>query len=101
MTSRTQSLHYFHSFAIQDRVSALDMPDSKLHINLSSLPLNSLLPTEEDLEALKASCVILLSRVLVKYIPAFAQFAEGVVKHIPHKYQDEMSRKSKVVSKVE
>ena len=35
----------------------------------------------------------------MKYIPAFSQFAKNVLQHIiPHRYHNEMSQKSAVVS---
>ena len=38
LSSRTQSLYYFHAFAVQDRIDASNMSDSKPNLDLSSLP---------------------------------------------------------------
>lgn len=98
LEKRTQSLHYFHSFAVKDRVDLSRISDVKPGLSLSSLPLTTLLPTEHDIENLKKNCTVLASRVLVQFIPAFYQFEKSVAKHIPHRYQQEMSSKSDVVS---
>lgn len=97
LEKRTQSLHYFHSFAVKDRIDMSCISDVKPGLSLSS-PLMTLLPTEHDIENLKENCTVLASRVLAQYIPAFQQFKESVAKHIPHQYQQEMSCKSDVVS---
>ena len=49
LKKRTQSLHYFHSFAVKDRIDASNPSDVKLEVDLSLLPLEMLLPTEDDL----------------------------------------------------
>ena len=67
LSSCTQSLHYFHAFAVQDRIDASNMSDSKPNLDLSSLPYTQLLSYADDLKEIKSNCVVLLSRVLVKY----------------------------------
>lgn len=52
LEKRTQSVHYFHSFAVKDRTGASNLSDVKPEVDLSSLPLKMLLPTKDDLDHL-------------------------------------------------
>ena len=61
---QVQSLHYFHSFAIKDRISFSDLSDAKPDVNLAALPLKTFLLSEDDLEKLKQNYTVLVSRVL-------------------------------------
>ena len=97
MTSdkQTRSLHYVQSYAVKDRVN---------YDNLSNeLPKEvcvfDILPTNEDYEFLKRNFAILLSRVIVKFIPYFtSDYNELLTKHIPHEHSTEMATKSEIVS---
>ena len=97
MTSdrQTRSLHYVQSYAVKDRVN---------YDNLSNeLPTEvcvfDILPTNEDYEFLKRNFTILLSRVIVKFIPYFtSDYNELLTKHIPHEHSTEMATKSETVS---
>ena len=59
-----------------------------------------LLPTKKDDEELHNNFKILLSRILANHIEIFKfGFSDVVSWHITHKYSQQMSEKSKVVSK--
>lgn len=100
LEKRTQSLHYFHSYAVKDRIDMRDLSDTKPALDLTTLPFTMFLPSENDLEQLKKNCTVIVAPILVKYIPAFSHLEKDVSKHIPHRYQKEMSTKSEVVSQV-
>ena len=98
---QNQSLHYFYSFAILDRVN-LSGFSNHFPATCTDSPLNtalSLLPSVENDEKLLHNIAILISRVLVTHMPFF-QFAFNDVTtwHIHHKFYKEMSKKSEVVS---
>ena len=92
LEKRTQSLHYFHSFAVKDRIDASNLSDVQSEVDLSLLPLEMLLPTKDDLDHLLDNCTVMVSRILVEVV--FSQFKNEIPTHIPHKYQNEMSMKS-------
>lgn len=100
----TQSLHYFHSYAVRDRLN--------LH-NCSDLPPNKpgewsmenykevsqkVLPNHEDHHHLQDDFIHIMTRVIVERIAFFQQFDGIIQKHIPHAYSKEMGQKSEVVS---
>ena len=69
----TRSLHYFHSYAIADRINFSNLsqetqPSRSLNSHTQAL---LLLPSLEDEEALKKNFKILISRILYDNIPFF------------------------------
>lgn len=98
---RNQSLHYFHSFAVLDRISFNHLPDVLPHTCFNSPKQRalSMLPTERDDEVLTLLFETHISRILCTHIPFFKTTFEDIVEwHIRHRYYDEMSTKSEVVS---
>ena len=94
LENRTQSLHYFHSYAVKDRIDIGDLSDTKPALDLTTLPFTTFLPSEKDLEQLLyCTCSTNSSKVY----PSILSFGKG---HIPHRYLKEMSIKSDVVSQV-
>ena len=97
--NQTKSLHYFHSYAVQDRINLSGFSNICSNIAPFSMNLHSLLPSNEDKEALVSNFAVLIARILVKHVPAFSVFSDVVPQHITHEYYAEMSAKSKVVCK--
>ncbi len=52
---------------------------------------------EEDITQLKANLVVLVSRVLCKYIKCLQKYNTTVASHIPHIHSKEMANKSEAV----
>ena len=100
---RDQSLHFFNSFAVLDRVNLGSLP-IELPATCNPSPLNmaqSLLPSKENDANLLNNIAILVSRVLITHMPFFQfAFLDVVTWHIQHKFYKEMSSKSNVVSYV-
>ena len=98
---QTRSLHYFHAYAVKDRVDLSSFSDTVLSTSpLSEDELfNQILPSADDYERLSENFATLISRCLVNKIPFFSHnFKKATVKHIPHSHSDEMSQKSTIVS---
>ncbi|XP_019858884.1 PREDICTED: uncharacterized protein LOC109587103 isoform X2 [Amphimedon queenslandica] len=91
--SHTLSLHYYHCFAVLDRIDLTGVSDSNSN---RVIELSTLLPSTDDVILMKKYFSILISRVLVKQLPEYMSDAELVTWHIHHEKQFEMSRKSKV-----
>ena len=99
--SRNQSLHYFHSFAVFDRVDFSQLPDVFPYTCLNNpkqLAL-TMLPSHRDDETLTLLFETHVSCVLCKRIPFFKYTFDDIVEwHNCHRHYDEMSMKSDVVS---
>ena len=101
---KNESMHYFHAFAVRDRI---DFSSLSNHFpSISSLPfpdeiVKTLLPSKEDDEEMKSNMIVLMSRVLVDHLDFFKISFEGTVDwHIRHPFQSQMSKKSEVVSAI-
>ena len=94
----TSSLHYFHSYAVKDRInlasqsdSLPDPPNTPDHL--------SLLPDNDDVSVMKRLFEIHVSCIIVEHIPFMkSAFGDMVEWHIQHKYYAETRKKSEIVS---
>ena len=96
-----KSLHYFHSFAIQNRIDLSSYPDVHPHtcMDSPSRRASALLPSEEDDGILRTNIVTLVSRILTEHMSFFKYTFDDVVDwHMKHLYYAEMSSASIVVS---
>ena len=96
-----QSTHWTNQYAIKDRVVFnSNLAGKGPKCTLENLPLQNLLPTASVQKDFKSDCLVLVDRVVTKYLPAFQHLKDVVSHHIPHPYLAEMSRKSEYVSLV-
>ena len=95
---QTRSLHYFHTYAVRDRVDMSQFSGTSGNVDFGEIRLQEILPTCRDEVALRDNFAILVGRVLAKYMPFFATLAKGLERHIPHDFSAEMSQKSEVVN---
>ena len=92
---QTRSLHYFNAYAVKDQVNCSNLGTTPPGGNFDC---SDVLPTSEDLVALFDNGSVLLSRILVKYIPALHEYEAAIQRHISHSESEAMKRKSIVVS---
>ncbi len=95
--AQAETLHYFNTYAVRDRVDASTLPDKPALPDRSSIEVEDILPSPQDHTAITTNFAILIGRVLRKYMPYLTNFGFGLEKHIKHKFY-EMSHKSEVVS---
>ena len=93
-----QSLHYFHSYAVLDRVNCADLSSDVPVGDVKSLSFAAFLPTPEDCSVIRYNYSVLLGRVLVEKLSFFKKFRDCIPKHIIHEHSLEMKKKSTVVS---
>ena len=96
--SQTKSLHYFQTYAVRDRIDLSSYDDTPPVLDESSMDTTTLLPTEADYKELKNNFTHHIARILKEYMPFFSSFGSGVERHIRHRFYEEMSQKSEVVS---
>lgn len=97
----TLSLHYFHFYAVKDRVDFSDMGEEPIQcqqVSMEQVAL-SLLPSPEDDIAIRRNICIMISRVLFNNLPYFKHTFDGVIEwHIEHPFYKEMCKQSEWVS---
>lgn len=69
LDNQTKSLHYFHVYAVRDRIDLSDYDDTLPSPDISSISIDKLLPSDDDNTNLRANYSILIARVLKKYMP--------------------------------
>ena len=92
----SQSLHYFNAYAVEDRVDFRFLSSDTTVIDVY-VDISIFLPSSADVEAMITNFSVIISRFLVKHIPALSEYSACVPDHIDHKYSKEMSAKSNVV----
>ena len=93
--NQTRSLHYVQVYAVRDRVNF----DGLSNERRTEVNVFDILPTDEDYMLLKKNFSILISRMIVKFLPFFSSDFKGLpTKHIPHEHSTEMAKKSEIVS---
>ena len=110
----TQSFHYFHAYAILDRIDFSGLSDLQ---PTGEIDVNQLIPSDDDTKSLKKMLATLVTRfiiirslfkcvlfkcmheyrILVLNMEEFSSEKKDVVWHIDHKYSVEMKQKSEVV----
>ena len=100
-SANTNSLHYFHYYAVKDRIDFSNMEEDPIQCeqeDRKQLAL-SLLPSSDDDTELRNNLCVLISRVLYSNIPYFKYTFDGVIEwHIQHDFYKEMSTHSEWVS---
>ena len=100
-TQKSGSMHYFHSYAVADRIDFSNLSETTPPLpSVSRRQLaTSLLPSPDDDLVIRNNLAILVSRVLVSNVDFFKVAFDSVVEwHIKHQFYEQMSRKSEVVS---
>lgn len=98
-TDRTnQSIHWTQQYAVLNRIDISSFDNSKPQMMLRDIQLSNVLPSNAVLKSFKWNCSVLVSRVISKYLDSFQHMQDCVVRHISHKYSEEMSQKSEIVS---
>ena len=64
---------------------------------LLQLSADMFLPTSEDFAAMWSNLVVLINRIITRYINGLLVLSKSVPQHIQHKYFAEMGRKSEVI----
>lgn len=100
---QSQSLHYFQSYAVRDRIDLSDFSDIRPR-DMAPSPedvMKQLLPSPLDDESLHANFEIHIARILVDNMPALKlAFEDSVDWHIQHQHSKEIKRKSEVVNSI-
>ena len=95
---KNQSLHYFHMYAVRDRINLSDSCENQRPAPKNP-PLEELLPSPDDCKQLHSNKEILVTQILARHMSFIAEnFGDVVIHHISHPYSKEMSQKSEVVS---
>ena len=88
--------HMYSLLAVKARVKPPPPVSHFVPPHVGSHQVSHFLPTESDLSTINSNLVVLVSRVLCKYIKVLKSHKRSLVKHIPHSHSSEMASKSEV-----
>ena len=87
--------HMFNLIVLRSRIPSQGI-DVAIHCNLESLRISMVLLSADDVSQIRRNLVVLVSRILCKYIQYLSSFSDAVTAHIPHAHSVEMARKSEM-----
>lgn len=97
MEFQNRDFHWVNHQMVENRVSGNMLKNSGPKQDLMVVCNKKFLPTLNDQTAQRYNYIILCSRILVEYFDALAPLADACIQHIPHKYSDELSKKTNKV----
>lgn len=90
--------HWYNAVAMKDAVSGLHL--SEFHQReLCNVALHEFLPGPKVMDCLRQNFIVLLTRWIVKRLPAFRVLRRAVIYHIDHPYSEVMAKKTEEVSR--
>lgn len=93
-----RSIHWTQQDALLNRVSEPSLSTKRPRKSLKELQVIDFLPDASVQQRLKQRWAVLVSRIICKYLPKFHRQRDVVIRHIPHRYCEEMKTKSQTVS---
>ena len=84
----------FSMLAVRSRVPSHLAPISGPSLDLASLPFATFIPTAQDVQEIQTNLVVLVSRILCRYMEPLSILSQVVASHIPHNYSKEMAAKT-------
>lgn len=94
MDHQSESVHFVNAIAVIDRIDTSHLPCTRTSVS-NEIDMKIILPTPQDIEALRKNFAVHIARILVEFMPSLS--GSHVTRHIPHKYSKQMSKKSNVV----
>ena len=88
--------HMYSIIAVRSRIAPCSAAHSA-HFSLESLQPSMVLPNVDDVCQIKKNLMVLVSRILCRYITCLSSFSGAVLSHIPHEYSDQMACKSDTI----
>ena len=93
MENQTRDLHYFHVFAVLDRVNLSTFDDKIHHPDLTRIDFSDIMPSLEDQMIMMHYFSVHIARTLQKYSPFISSLKSCIEHHIQHKYSVQMAKK--------
>ena len=90
--------HWICQFLTFDRISTENLDNTTPQGKLEDFELKEYLLTHEEQQQTRNEYIILVLRILLKYIPWLSTLKKLVPDHIEHTYSKEMSMKSTIIS---
>lgn len=94
MSAQNRNFHWVNHEMVINRIAGNELAADRPMADLLRVPNLRFIPTLLDHQQQRDNYIVLVSRMLVDYFDALEPMKEICIKHIPHKYYKEMSKKS-------
>ena len=91
-----QMIHMYSVLVARSRLPSLDLSREGHVADILTISWQSFLPSSHDIQQVKQNLIVMVSRVLTKYMKAFSSLSKCVPQHIRHRYTQHMSKKADV-----
>lgn len=100
MTEQHQNpdAHYCSLLSTENRISSSHLPDTAPTSTLKELDNGIFCPSKMEHNQQRKDYVSLVGRILTENLPCMADFKDGAIHHIPHRYSNEMKLQTDSVS---
>lgn len=98
ISNASRDLHYFNVMAVKNRISGNNLSSHKSNEQVKPVDCSLLLPSIEDHQRLLSNWIVLVGKVISKYVPALRWMRLYLPEHIKHEYSSITKKKSDIVS---
>ena len=93
-----EDLHMFATNLIENRIQFRNLPNEDPKADIKLLPRSKFSLDIGEWKIYLRNAKILVSRILLEFLPKFEVFQKVIPDHIPHEYSQQMSKKSNIIS---
>ena len=91
---QNQDLHWVNHLMFVNKVSGNLLSNDSPRQDLQTVSNITFLPSASDQLRQRYNYIVLISRILVEYFDSLQPLKNACIQHMPHKYTEEMSKKS-------
>ena len=95
---QNEDLHLFASNIIVNRINFDHLQNESPKRDLKTAPNEIFTLNIQDLKVLKENFKVLVSRILIEFLPKFKFLSRVTPRHIKHRFSNEMSQKSTIIT---
>lgn len=92
--NQKKSVHKVNVVAYKNRVNSVTLPNDGPQADITTVPLQDLLPSADDTAKLTDHLIVLVGNIWANAIGALSWFKEHLPDHIPHDYERQMKQKT-------
>ncbi len=92
--NQNKSFHWFNLLGLINRVTGSNLSNNQPIRDVADLTTTDFIPSQSLHRELMDDFIQIFVRIMVDDMDVFKDFRKSVTRHIPHKYSEEMSRKT-------
>ena len=98
LDKKDHEIHMYHCYAKPIEIVPKQYTKNVPKIPIEDLTPEDIIPNVKNYDQLKKTFAIIGLRILTKRLPELQNYKKHIIKHIPHKYSNDMKQPSVIVS---